>query len=265
MLICDPSDDPISADPDGRCYLYFGNDMAPLSSTPDVTIDFSGSDFDGFGWIRMAGTGNFMDPDDDGADDGINDLVISAQLSGGFTGLTFIIMGRDTWPSVLTVTDDAATNYVSDVATIFGSALFSFSSSAAIWLGDVDGGMDADGDTYDELVIVEYPDGTVNANGAAWALLGRDIDDVPPTGIAPATDAFSQLEATFASGTWGSIGFAGGYDLDGDGNLDLAIAENENDTIDVFFSDDPMPATRSYGVTFPGGERQYRLHDGVHG
>lgn len=178
----------------GSAYLFTGELSGSLSS---ATTTFLGVDAnDSFG-VVLGGTGDF-----DG--DGISDPLIGAyRADDGSKPEVGVVYVFTDGPSGSVAAADAS-------ARIVGAAQYDQTGGFLEYAGDLDG------DGLDDIGVV--PDtgygGSVEMFYGGW------------TGDRSADDAdFAFTSDPTANDSFGSEGFAAGHDLDGDGNLDIAVSD----------------------------------------
>ena len=203
----------------GRAYIIFGKptgqafpasiDVSNLGSAGVVLNGASGNDF--FGSNAVSGGGDLNG-------DGIEDFAIGAEGFNALGGIVYLIFGRVSWPTSLSVSSEAASSVVQFTQESAGDQLGSFVSI----------GTDINNDTRSDLFINAYAGDAVanNAEGKLYVVFGR------PSGTPfPASQSVGTLNGSDGFQIRGNVNFAGFGspvialgDFNGDGLGDFAAS-----------------------------------------
>jgi len=255
----------ITAPLSNQAFIYFGVDLdaegnpQPVSTEPDVEITYTSATAAPLpGLTPLNGRGNVVDV----AGEGINDIVIGAISDLAGDGVVVAIAGRETWPSLLEIGNNPATNAALGVATIRGTGTpNSFGGQITIV-------PDTDGDGYDDLAVSARS--STNQRGSVFFYYGRDLfcdpdtgamcfdddgllstdTDAPCVGAPPCAD-FPYYRGGNTQANWSIRGIGAG-DFDGDGIADIAVADGQENNLDIIRGGDPMPNAISYQAEIDG-------------
>ena len=222
----------------GTVYVYFGVDGGQISGDPDVDIDglegLEGSELsltEGTFGLSVGSAGNFSDV----ADEGIADLIVGAPGDDG-AGAAYVLLGRTSWDSNITVSADEATNeanlvvkFNSDVA----GGEFGHSSAPL---------SDLNSDGFNEVAIAAYR-GVNNQNGVVSIFTGGTLSNLGELHFGQ--DDQQILPPSRVAGVASA-------DFDGDEVLDLVINAYA-DAISVYLFDQGVPSDASETWFTPTG------------
>lgn len=233
-----------------RAFLHLGS-ASGISNTPDTTITYSGGASNFFPLNLHQGIGNVLDIAGDANDDFLDDIVLAVPLeSTGPLASVFILAGREVWPTTIALSGDAASAAALGVARISHTAVNSQLGYRTIISPDING------DGYDELAVTARNTGIASTFGGLYYFLGGTFCEVGCEYLfagqtQAAADAPPYTGNRSGSG-WGTEGFAGTEDFDGDGVADFLVADLLDGAFDIVLGNAPMPAAISYAVTITG-------------
>ncbi len=200
----------------GRAYIIFGKpvgqtfpesiDVSNLGSAGVVLNGATGNDF--FGADAVSGGGDLNG-------DGIEDFAMGAEGFNGLGGIVYLIFGRASWPTAISVGTEPATSVVTFTQESAGDQLGSYVSIGA----------DINNDARSDLFINAYAGDVVgnNGEGKLYVVFGR-----------PAGTPFAASQSVGALN--GSDGFQlrGNVNFSGFGSPVIALGDFNGDGLGDF-------------------------------